>query len=634
MPADFRDRLRALARGTEHVGAGTLADLANHGLDLDALLALDRTVMRICDRIVPTEGLRHTETLRLAVLAEGSLDYTCPAIRATGLRRGLNVQTWMPAYGQATAQLMDPDSDLRHFAPEAALLAPTGESLGLTRATVDADLAASGVAAALAATRAQAYALQAMGTGIVIVQTLAQSQLSWAGHLDAALPGSPRGQIAAYNASLVRLASDMALVVLDAAALAARTGETAWSDVTLWQRTKVPMALGAIPLYADHVVRLLAATRGRSAKCLVLDLDNTCWGGVIGDDGLNGIRIGKGSADGEAFLAIQQFALALKARGIVLAVCSKNEEAAARSPFESHPDMALRLGDITVFVANWADKASNIVSIARTLNIGIDALAFLDDNPAERERVRQSCPDVMVPEVGADPALYPALLAQSGYFETLAVTADDTFRAEQYRANAMRAAQVAEIGHYDDYLASLGMTCQIRPFDAIGRTRIAQLIGKSNQFNLTTRRYSEADVAAMEADPSVFALQVRLADRFGDNGMISVVIFCKGAQDWVCDTWLMSCRVLKRRVEEAVLNAVAAVAHAEGATRLTGVYVPSAKNAMVALHFATLGFAPLEAEESDPEGTTRWTLDLAGHVTADLPMVVDATDALPPKESR
>jgi len=353
--------------------------------------------------------------------------------------------------------------------------------------------------------------------------------------MDRRAPGSPAAQVAAVNAAMADLCDSHAAVLFDVDALAALVGRDAWCDIGLWHRAKQPVALEFVPLYAEKFAQLLRALRGRAGKCLVLDLDNTCWGGIIGDDGLEGIAIGHGSAAGEAHLALQHYALDLKARGVVLAVCSKNEEAAARLPFEKHPDMALRLDDIAVFVANWTDKASNLAHIAKVLNIGVDALVFLDDNPAER-----------------------------------ALSADDAQRAEQYRANAQRAVAMETIGDYDAYLRSLDMVCTLAPFDRTGRTRIAQLINKSNQFNLTTRRYTEADVAAMETDPDIFALQVRLTDKFGDNGMISVVVFRKGPRDWVCDTWLMSCRVLKRRVEEAVLAAVAYAARAEGAQRLVG----------------------------------------------------------------
>jgi FkbH-like protein len=309
----------------------------------------------------------------------------------------------------------------------------------------------------------------------------------------------------------------------------------------------------------------------------------------------------------------------------VLAVCSKNEEDAARLPFQKHPDMLLREDDVSVFIANWTDKASNIRHIAKLLNIGTDALVFLDDNPAERERVRQMLPEVAVPELSDDPALYPTALAQAGYFETTGLSADDEQRADQYRANAARSVAMETIGDYGEYLKSLGMVCEARGFDDIGRTRIAQLINKSNQFNLTTRRYTEAEVAHMQQNPDLFTLQVRLADKFGDNGMISVMIFRKGTEDWICDTWLMSCRVLGRRVEEAALGLVADAARQAGAKRLIGEYIPSEKNRMVSGHFEKLGFAKT-AEEAD--GRTIWQLDLAGYnAPAQLPMTLNSPPA-------
>lgn len=634
-PETFRPTLRALARGDGMIPAAELIGLAGHDLDLNQLLALDKLVAGAGARIEdagPASGNRGLTTLRLAVLAQGSMDYTVPALRATGLRHGFRVETYMPAFGQTTAELMDPGSGLRAFRPEAVLLAETADSLGLTQPLMAAAAAGAAVAGALDAVRRLVAQVQAMAVGLVVVQTLPRPADPWTGHLDRVTPGSVQAQISAFNDGLAALAAERSLILLDIDMLAGQVGYGRWFDAGLWHRAKVPMAFEMIPLYADHVLRLLRAGRGRSGKCLVLDLDNTCWGGIIGDDGLEGIRIGQGSAEGEAFLAIQRYALSLKARGVVLAVCSKNEEAAARLPFLHHPDMALRLDDIAVFVANWTDKATNLATIARTLNIGTDALVFLDDNPAERERVRQMMPEVAVPEVGEDPALYPALVARGGYFETLAVTADDAQRAEQYRANALRLAEMSEIGDYDTYLASLDMQCDIRPFDETGRARIAQLINKSNQFNLTTRRYSEAEVAAVEQDPDCFALQVRLTDRFGDNGMISVVIFRKGAAEWVCDTWLMSCRVLKRRVEEAVLAVVAQAARAAGAQRLAGDYIPSAKNAMVADHFGKLGFTRVSGTEGAEtgDGGSHWVLDLAGHVSPDLPMTITLAPALQP----
>lgn len=611
-PDDFRARAKAV--GPEGAGRA-LAGLAAHALDLNKLAQLDRALAAL-----PADAdLAPLSPVRLALLADATADYLAPAIRASALRHGIRAETYLPAYGQALAEAMDERSGLAAFGADMALVAQDHRALGLARVHLDAAAAAAAVAAALGRTRALLEALGRQGVRTVILQTLPVPPEPWCGHFDRRAPGSVAAQIAAFNDGLALLAAEGAAALLDVAALADLVGRARWFDAAQWHRAKLPFALDLVPLYADHVGRLLGALRGKARKCLVLDLDNTLWGGVIGDDGVEGIRLGQGSAEGEAFLAIQEAALALKARGVVLAVCSKNEDDAARLPFRHHPDMALKEEDIAVFVANWSDKATNLAHIAKVLNIGTDALVFLDDNPAERARVRQMLPEVAVPELPEDPAFYPAALLQAGYFETAGLSADDAARAEQYRANAARAAAAETIGDYGAYLASLGMECDLRPFDAAGRTRIAQLINKSNQFNLTTRRYTEAEVAAMEADPALFTLQVRLADRFGDNGMISVLIFRKGPEEWFCDTWLMSCRVLGRRVEEAALAAVAAAARAEGAQALAGEYIPTAKNRMVAEHFARLGFRQTAAE---PGGRTLWRLDLAGWQAPELPMAL------------
>ncbi len=422
--------------------------------------------------------------------------------------------------------------------------------------------------------------------------------------------------IAAFNARLPSVLGRGDLIV-DIAQVAASVGLAAWHDARLWHGAKMPFAPDATPLYADHVCRVIGAARGKSRKCLVLDLDNTLWGGVIGDDGLEGIVLGNGNGVGEAHVAIQRLALDLRERGIILAVCSKNEEANALLPFKEHAEMLLREPHIACFVANWNDKAGNLRDIAATLNIGTDALVFLDDNPAEREIVRRELPEVAVPEVGADPADYPAMIARAGYFEAVSFSDEDRARAEMYRANAERRTAQSSVTNLAEYLASLDMTMTALPFDAVGRARISQLVNKSNQFNVTTRRYGENDIEAFEHDPDKFTLQVRLEDKFGDNGMISVIIFDKGADAWRCDTWLMSCRVLGRGVEQAVLNEVAAAARAEGARALEASYIPTKKNGLVKDLFDKLGFAKA-AEEAD--GTTHWALDLASYVPADLPI--------------
>ncbi len=612
-PADFRTALKALVAGAGPIQGGRLMQLANHALDLNGLEQLARTLAKVAPRLDP----RPLSPVRLALLSDATAEHIAPAIRASALRHGVLAETYVPAYGQWTREALDPASGFAAFGADMALVAPDYRSLGLGSVQIDASAAQAAVQTALARVEGVLGGIARAGTSSVLLQTLAIPTDPWCGHLDGQLAGSIAAQITAFNAGLAKLAHDHAAVLFDAAGLANLVGTSRWFDPGQWHRAKLPFALDLLPLYGDHVARLLGALRGKARKCLVLDLDNTLWGGVIGDDGLDGIKIGQGDAAGEAHLALQNYALALKKRGIVLAICSKNEEATARLPFQSHPDMALREDDIAVFVANWTDKASNLRDIAQALNIGTDALVFVDDNPAERARVRQMLPEVAVPELPEDPAYYVSALAQAGYFETLGLSADDANRAEHYRANASRTASMEKLGDYGAYLASLAMHCDIRPFDSVGRTRIAQLINKSNQFNLTTRRYSEAQVAEIEADAAKFTLQIRLSDTFGDNGMISVLIFDRSPQEWTCDTWLMSCRVLGRRVEEAALAAVAKAAQAEGAARLIGVYIPSAKNMMVAEHFKKLGFVH---DLTDSDGTTRWQLDLATYQMPELPM--------------
>ena len=282
--------------------------------------------------------------------------------------------------------------------------------------------------------------------------------------------------------------------------------------------------------------------------------------------------------------------------------------------------MALKEAHIAVFMANWQDKASNLEAIAKALDIGVDALVLLDDNPAERAQVRGVLPMVGVPELPRDPALYPRALLAGGYFEAAAFTGDDRMRAEQYQSNAKRAQLQGSVRDLDAYLRSLEMVVHFAPFDAVGRPRITQLINKTNQFNLTTRRYTEAEVTAMEADSSCFTLQVRLRDTFGDNGMISEVV-CRTIDPttWDIDVWLMSCRVLGRGVEKVTLNEVVKHARAAGVATLRGCYIPTAKNKLVAAHYPNLGFSLVD----EVEETTRWELALDSYAPHAAPIVIE-----------
>jgi len=421
-----------------------------------------------------------------------------------------------------------------------------------------------------------------------------------------------------YNDELRVSIENSADLLLDTAALAETVGLSNWHDPAQWILGKFPFAHAIVPIYADWVGRLLAAARGKARKCLVLDLDNTLWGGVIGDDGLAGIALGNGSVIGEAYLNIQRNVIALHDRGIILAVSSKNDDHVARSVFRSHPEMLLREEHIAAFQANWLDKASNLRAIAETLSIGTDSLVLLDDNPAERAQVREALPEVAVPELPRDPALYADTLLAAGYFEAVRFTADDRNRAAQYQNNAARSRLLVASTDLDSYLQSLEMRALCRRFDSVNRARITQLINKTNQFNLTTHRYTESEVEAFETSAEGLTVQVRLVDRFGDNGMIAVVICVEEPPNWVIDTWLMSCRVLNRKVECATLNYIVACARAANIRSLIGSYRVTERNGMVKDHYAKLGFELLETDDSK----SRWALDIAKYEPIAVPIEI------------
>lgn len=626
-PADQRARLAAISAalnaGDTAGAAAGLASLAAHRLDVSALAHAGKRGRALLAADPAGAGL---SPLRLGLLGWSTLSLLADAIMGTGPRFGLLIDVVEGDYGAPLQQAANPGSRLNSARPDMLLLCCDAAGLGLAVPAASRVEAAQRVADALAQVGAIIAAARPHVGAALLVENAVPPLEPLFGNWDGPSGLAPHALVAEFNRQLALMAGQEGLVLVDAARAAAAIGLSRWHDPRQWHAAKLATAPEAAPAHADLVVRAIAAIRGRSRKCLVLDLDNTIWGGVIGDDGVEGIALGQGSARGEAHLAVQRMALDLRERGIILAVCSKNEDATARLPFRQHPDMALKEQHIAVFQANWQDKASNLRAIAATLNIGLDALVFLDDNPAERAQVRAELPMVAVPEVGCDPALYPRLVLAAGYFESLSLSEEDRRRADLYQTQAQRAELAASASDMGTFLASLDMQCRIGRVDALSRARVAQLINKSNQFNLTTRRRSEAEVAALIGDAAFHAVQVRLADRFGDHGLIAVVIARTGGQGpdgrpaWDIDTWLMSCRVLERRVEEATLAHLAAAARAAGAGWLLGQYVPSGRNAMVADHYARLGFV---ADGVGADGATRWRLDLSGWDAPALPMRVE-----------
>jgi len=607
-PQDFASRLSGASTGAQ------LRALASHALDGNQL---NRLARRLAALQKDGADLAPLAPFRLGFISNATTRLIAPALVGTALRTGVALTVVEAEYNQMAQEVFSDHSAFSRQQLDVVLISIDHRGLPLISSPGDRAAADRTVADCVAYLRAIADNIHSRLGAQVIVQNIAPPVESFSGSYEGRLPGTPSWLVARINLELDALASS-GLAILDAAGLAASVGLDSWHDATQWNMAKLPFAQNYVPIYSDYVCRILAARRGKSRRCLILDLDNTLWGGVIGDDGLEGILIGNGDATGEAYLSVQQVALGLRERGVVLAVSSKNEDATARKPFREHPDMLLREEHIAVFQANWSDKASNIRAIAETLSLGLESMVFLDDNPAERLQVRTELPEVAVPELPSDPALYGRTLLAAGYFETLAFSEEDRKRAAFYQQNARRI-ELMNQSDMEGYLRSLNMEITFAPFNAAGRARIVQLIGKSNQFNLTTKRYGELEVRQFEEDKNIFARQVRLADAFGDNGMISVVICRMRGDAWEIDTWLMSCRVLGRCVEEAVLQDIIGNAKKAGATRLIGTYMPTERNVIVKDHYRKLGFTRTSEGE---DGSETWELDLADAGRPPVPMAV------------
>lgn len=531
----------------------------------------------------------------LAVLGDCATQHLATALRGYGVSVGIRLNVFDADYDQIDAQVMAPDSELYRFAPQGVLLQMCTEKLQEAfydrppeaRASFAEDTYArirqiwSRIGSRIPATVLQCnFPLIDDGVFGQFGNKTEQSFLFQQRKLNYLLM---QGCQEAKNTFLI-----------DLDALQTALGRSTFADPKLYYVAKMPISLAALPAAAKLVVDVVRSLQGAVKKCLVLDLDNTLWGGVIGDDGLSGIQIGE-LGTGHAFSDFQKWLKELKNRGILLTVCSKNNEDTAKEPFEKHPEMVLRLEDFSMFVANWEDKARNIRTIQQALNIGMDSMVFLDDNPFERELVRTMIPEITVPELPEDPALYLQYLRGLDLFETASYSREDAGRTEQYREKAQRAAFEAAFQSYDDYLEALQMRASAAAFDPFHYPRIAQLTQRSNQFNLRTVRYTEAEIEALAQDDSRIGLYFTLKDKFGDHGLISVVVLEKQPEDTLfISEWLMSCRVLKRGMEEFIVDKILSVAAQQGFRRVVGEYIPTPKNAMVKDLYEQLGFARLE----------------------------------------
>ena len=407
------------------------------------------------------------------------------------------------------------------------------------------------------------------------------------------------------------------LLINDINYLSSSIGLNKWFDKNLWYTAKYAISFEAIPFLANNIANVIVAVLGLTKKCLILDLDNTCWGGVIGDDGLNGIKLGHETAQGQAYLDFQDYVKELKDRGIMLAVCSKNEMENAKEGF-THSDSVLSFSDFTSFYANWEPKHQNIIKIAEDINIGTNSLVFIDDNAMERDIVKTNLSTVSVPNVGDDILDFIDHIEQNGYFSIGSLSTDDLNRNKYYSQNQERAKQQATFESYQDFLTSLKMVAEIDSVSSVYYERVTQLINKTNQFNLTTKRYTITEVESMSESNDFITLYGKLSDKFGDNGLISVVVGKIEDSKCIIDTWLMSCRVLKRDMEFAMLSVLLKECKKRNITEIIGQYRRTAKNNMVADLYDQMGFGLIE--KTDDEGA--WKLLINDYDGKELPIEI------------
>jgi FkbH-like protein len=599
----------ALSSGPSEKKLQTLAWLAGHDLGFLEVLQLDRALVDTAS--LKAEGFTN---LRLALIGSATLQQLEPGIRVAGLRHKLRFELRTGGYGLYRQEVLLPTSFLHSFAPNIVLLSlSASDVLGNIPLTATEPEAEAALSSSISDLRHIWRSIRTSIKASVIQQTFVDRSLPIFGSFDRMAAAAPSRLVGRLNDLVAQAAKEDGVPLLDIAAQAQRDGIDVWFDVRRWLQAKQEIRPEAAAQYGELFARIVSAQQGRSRKCLVCDLDNTLWGGVIGDDGLEGIVLGSGTAKGEAHLMLQSYALQLKQRGIVLAVCSKNDPSIAERAFQEHPEMLLKRSDITSFVANWDDKAENLLKIASQLNIGVDSLVFIDDNPIERARIREALPMVAVPELPDDPAGYAVTLADAGYFEAVNFTQEDRERAELYARDAERSEALSVSTSIDDFLGGLGMSVVYGPFSELGR--VTQLINKTNQFNTTTRRYTAEEVAAAANSADFITVQFRLIDRYGDNGIVSAILLAPTSQAGTLEieAWVMSCRVFSRELEYEIMNAVVEAARQKAARTITAGYIRTPKNTIISDLYRKLGFSPANAGGNDDLGT-RWRLDLSDYL--------------------
>lgn len=541
--------------------------------------------------------------LKVALLGDTATQFLATAIKGLGIERGYRIDLFEADYNQIEQQIFDPASDLNAFNAQFVVIFQSTHRLNEKYSLLSSDAWESISDQRIDFVKSVCTAVKVP----VIYFNYPEIEDTVFGSYANKVSASFSYQVRKLNYELMNLAqSYQNLFICDLAGLQNKFGRDFIFNPAIYTSTEMILSLEAVPYVASRVMDIIASLQGKVKKCLILDLDNTIWGGIVGDDGLEGIQLGHGLGIGKAFTEFQMWIKKLKNRGIIICICSKNDEAKAKEPFEKHPDMILKLDDISVFMANWESKVDNIRMIQKILNIGFDSMVFLDDNPFERNVIRENITGITVPELPEDPAYYLEYLYTLNLFETASYSVADKDRTKQYQVQAERVAFSKTFANEDDYLKSLNMISKVEDFNSFNIPRVAQLSQRSNQFNLRTVRYSDADIKALSENSDSICMAFSLEDKFGDNGLIAVVIMKKeDSETLFIDTWFMSCRVLKRGMENFTLNKLVSAAKARGYKKIIGEYLPTPKNEMVKEHYSNLGFTKIDNTE-----TARFVLDV------------------------
>jgi FkbH-like protein len=611
-PSNLREQVDGLiAQGSFDLASRRLAELWRH----DPAPATASFVTSRLDELrgtLPEKTRDHLALtkFKLAILRSFTVEPIEPLLRAEAFAYGIDLEVQVGDFNTYVQDMLDGQSSLYRFAPNAVVLAVRTDQAAPELWRDFADLAPE--AALQAAERVVRGYEQWIGAfrrhsqAALIVHSLERPSSPSLGVLDSQSEGRQSGLIRQINRELRRIASEFhGVYILDYDALVARHGSEHWHDERKWLTARLPIAAGYLLPMAREWMRFIAPLSGRTAKVLVVDLDNTLWGGVIGEDGMAGIKVGA-EYPGAAYQALQRALLDLSRKGILLAACSKNNLDDAMEALEQHPGMLVRAKHFAAMRINWTDKAQNLREIAQELNVGIDALAFLDDNAFEREQVRAALPEVTVIDLPKNPLEYASTVRNCAVFERLALSAEDQQRTEMYAAQKQRAGAEQNFQSKEDFFRFLEQEAELEPVSDLTLARVAQLTQKTNQFNLTTRRYTEPQIAELAKKGAWHIFSIRVRDRFGDHGLVGVAIAHDEGEQCEVDTFLLSCRVIGRKVETALLAHLAESAAQRGRRRLVGWFLPTKKNAPARDFYPQHGF---ERQETNGTGSL-WALDL------------------------